>query len=138
MNVKDLEKMIADRANNQVQLRIRAFKQAIESALNQLTGVNAFTSEFGEYENYLKFSENDDSRGVRAERAKLLSLALKDRSHDGSHTKWLPWPENLWRREEEQIRKELLSKMDLMQQLLLQPDRGASADDAPRPEPVQG
>lgn len=110
MNIEQLEKMIAKRANEVVQAKIAKFKAAIDAAVRELTGCGHGwgTAKFGEWGGF--FNEKHpaaDPEYLAA--AKALSLTMK---YDGTG-----WPAYLWRKEEQVIRDELLSKMDVFQRL---------------------
>lgn len=129
MAIKDLEAMITERANTNAQAKIDQFKKDIETALDKLLGQTGYRSSFGSYHAYLGLSHIDPDCGLSAQRASVLSLALNNKDDEKKN---LHWPAPIWRNEEESIRKELLSKMDLMQQLLMQPKRDTS-NDVPMP-----
>lgn len=129
-NLKDLESKIAVRANVEVQAKISRFKTAIDKALSDLFGkTSCGTDQFGNYQ----YAEEAAAR-YPIEFAKLTALRLAIRDHaekDKSNTKrLLHWPAELWEKETEAIRNDLLAKMDLMQQLLLAKPRSTD-DDVP-------
>lgn len=124
MKVETIEQRIADKANKNVQAKIAKFKESIESALRDLFGTeNCASFKFGEYI-YSERNGNENSAYLSGAHNKLaaLRLAVQDKEYstgsDRRETK-LPWPKWLWDREVEAIRDELMSKMDLMQQLLM-------------------
>ncbi len=120
-NVKDLEAMLADRANTVVQEKIERFKRDIENAFEKLMGTGRSEITFGNYHRHKKSS--NDLRSAAAYIACLIS------DHTDQETgKLLAWPAVLWQREQDAIRTELLAKMDLMQQLLMSKPRDTSND----------
>jgi hypothetical protein len=121
MKIQDLEQRIADRASEIVRQKIKVFKTEIDTALKKLftnSGIGGIET-FGCY----GLSEKDHrakDKDLVVARAKLavLRLAIRDHDEKSSHMK-LAWPDAIWQLEVEAIRTELLSKMDLMQQLLM-------------------
>lgn len=129
--MSDLETMLGERANDNVQVRIRKFKTAIEHALNELFGkTSCGTDQFG---NYQYSEQRPDSYPV--EFAKLTALRLAIRDHEKNPTtdvkSFLSWPGLLWDTEVQALRNELLSKMDLLQQMLCSKSQ-PRPDDVPR------
>lgn len=122
MKIQDLEAKIATRADAVVNAKIKAFKSAIDDALAKLFGkTSSGIDQFGYY------SYGEDPKRYPLEHMKLqaLKMACLDHSKDGGQygkKLKLLWPKALWDQEREAIRNELLSKMDLMQQLLMTPD----------------
>lgn len=127
MKIQDLETKIAARADTAVQAKISVFKNAIDKALSDLFGkTNTGIDQFGMYE----YSQTVSSPApISSMKLAALKMAIKD--HDNlpdSRKKFHPWPAFLWEREREDIRNELLSKMDLMQQLLTSKQRSTDKD----------
>ena len=133
MKIEDLEKKISDRADAVVQAKIKAFKQEIDAALNKLFGRG--TSGCESFGNYVHADTVTRRRDPRFESAcgKLLALQIAVRDKVAAENPNHPdvnvaWPRMLWTAEQESIRNELLSKMDLMQQLLLTKERDTEND----------
>lgn len=124
MNMKDLEARIEARANENVQKRIAAFKTDIDRAVCKLFGQD-YCSRFGAYGKLMSESCDKDRRELFIGMTKCLELAVDDRDEKG---KLAGWPSLLWQQEVEALRTELLSKMDLMQQLITS-NRSPSEDD---------
>lgn len=130
--LSDLETMISEKANDNVQERIKAFKAAIEKALNDLFGnTSRGIDTFGNF----TYSERHP-KDCPIEYAKLtaLRLAIHDHEPKEEHThikRFLPWPAELWETEVDTLRNELLSKMDLLQQMLCRKSK-QRPDDVPR------
>lgn len=122
-NVKDLEKMIEDRANDVVQDKIKKFKYEIELAVEKLVGLGRGDLKFGSY------CKHEASTNVyRLAAAYIVCLISNDQ--DPETAKAYSWPALLWEKERDAIRNELLAKMDLMQQLLMTKPR-SNDDDVP-------
>lgn len=135
MKIEDLEKKIAQRAKVNVQVKINAFRHSIDAALATLFGSGGqFCERFGQYGSVADKKVLPDYEKARA-KLRALKLAIEDHK-DGPPEVKLPWPSILWEAEEEAIRNELLSKMDLMQQLLM--SKPGSEDDVPREGDSEG
>ena len=119
MKMSDLETMIAKRADNNVQARIMQFKLDIQAAVAKLF-VDSHSTSFGRYREAMHLKDAQKrARGV------VMGLAMADTDDDG---KKLGWPSTLWDNEQETLRTELLSKMDLLQQMLLAKPRNNEND----------
>jgi hypothetical protein len=132
MKLSDLESKIAVRADASVQAKIKVFKAEIDAALNKLFGnAGSGIDRFGMYE-YVETSTTKPP--IVKRKLAALKLAIRDhvKNSDGTRTE-TPWPKQLWESEREDIRNDLLSKMDLMQKLLNSPVR-STADDVPAEE----
>lgn len=129
MKLEDLETKIAVRADAAVQQKIKVFKAEIEAALTKLFGnAGSGIDRFGMYE-YVETSTT--KRPIVARKLAALRLAIRDHVKDANQSRTeLAWPKQLWQSEREDIRNDLLSKMDLMQKLLNSPPR-LSDDDVP-------
>lgn len=131
--LQDLEAKLADRAEANVQARIKAFKADIEAALAKLVGTiptgQRGSNKFGTY----YYHESGRDWDVQAAKHDALNLAICDHV-EGQNTK-LSWPSILWYLEQHRLRDELLAKMDLMQQLINSPARDTS-DDVPHESEV--
>jgi len=120
MKISDLETMIAKRADDNVQARIQQFKQDIQAALAKLFGGSSSHVAFGKYREAATYKDEEKrAKGV------VMELALGDTDEDGRR---LGWPSTLWNIEKEALRTELLSKMDLLQQMLLAKPRNNEND----------
>lgn len=124
MKMKDLEARIEARANENVQKRISEFKTEIDRAVCKLFGQD-YRSRFGVYEKRMSEICDKDSRELAIGMTRCLELAVDDKDETG---KSAGWPSLLWQQEVDALRTELLSKMDLMQQLITS-NRSASEDD---------
>ena len=131
MKIEDLEAKIADRASSVVQAKIKVFKTEIDDALTKFFGNGGRSCEqFGNYD-YADTVDRKQNQQFHIAYAKLYALKLAIRDMTESHPKTkIGWPSILWEREREAIRDELLSKMDLLQQLLVTKPRD-SEDDVP-------
>lgn len=131
LNLQTLEERINIRANEVVQIKINKFKKAIESALTELFGSTGMGGEqFGQL-GYFEGSKGKDKEvgRMRLEGLKLAICDYKTPFEKHYDTKvFLPWPSQLWDKERDAIRTELLAKMDLLQQLLLTKERNSDAD----------
>ena len=132
MKLSDLETKIAVRADAAVQAKIKVFKAEIDAALNKLFGnAGSGIDRFGMYE-YVETSTTKPP--IVARKLAALRMAILDHTKVSDNCKTpIPWPKQLWESEREDIRNELLSKMDLMQKLLNSPVR-STADDVPAEE----
>ena len=132
MNIQTLEEKIAKRAGTVVQAKIKVFKAEIEAALNKLLGASRMSCEsFGNYEYADTVDVGKNSQyEIAFSKYSVLKLAIQDEHVGPPRTKKL-WPRVLWDMEIENIRNELLEKMDLMQQLLVSKSQ-PSDDDVPR------
>lgn len=130
MKMSDLETKLADRANASVQEKIVTFKREIDAALTKLFG-NGHAMGVESFGKYLRCAEGTKPRNkaYAIALAKLEALKLAICEKDDADAP-LPWPSMLWDRELEEMRTELLSKMDLMQKLLMTPQR-STTDDVP-------
>lgn len=120
MKIKDLEGKIEDRAKEVVTNKIKSFKAEIDAALKKLFGNGGTGSceTFGRYgDSEVGVTRQRDARYDIA-RAKLQALRMAINDLDENKAQIL-WPYVLMEIEVETIRNELLSKMDLMQQLLV-------------------
>ena len=129
--ISDLEEMLAKRANDNVQTRISRFKAAIDKACDDLFGkTSCGTDKFG---NYQYAEHRPDQHPVEFAKLTVLRMAVKDHERDPKTEKktLLAWPGMLWETEIEALRNELLSKMDLLQQLLCSKSE-ERPDDVPR------
>lgn len=121
MKMSDLETMIAKRADDNVQARIQQFKRDIEAAVGKLFGDSG-----GSYPGFGKYKEAAKAQDAfRRAKAAVMALALGDTDEAG---KRLGWPSELWNIEQQSLRTELLSKMDLLQQMLLAKPRNNEND----------
>lgn len=130
--LKDLEAKLAERAEVNVQAKIKVFRADIEAALLKLFGQAPSnvrnTNEFGTL--YFTEPSRIDEYAFVLAKCKVLELAIQDRDYvqrTGTTTK-RPWPQILWDVEINRLRDELLAKMDLMQQLINAPARDTSND----------
>ena len=120
MKMSDLETMIAKRADDNVQARIHQFKQDIQAALVRLFNSSSSHVAFGKYREAATYQDEDKrAKGV------VMKLAMADTDEEGRK---LGWPSTLWNNEQETLRTELLSKMDLLQQMLLAKPRNNEND----------
>jgi hypothetical protein len=127
MKLIDLETKLAERADAVVQEKIKVFKKEIDDALKKLFGFSSVGGDsFGQY----GFFEGTKEPYWAIPRMKLaaLKLAIWDRQTKGESKVKLPWPSQLWDKERESLRDELLAKMDLMQQLLISKPRSSEND----------
>lgn len=129
--LSDLEAKLAERAETNVQAKLKVFQADIEAALSKLFGPRPAgqrgNDKFGSF--YYEDSPPDAWDFARAKR-KALELAIQDSDYNrqaGTYTK-RGWPKLLWSIEAERLRDELLAKMDLMQQLINAPERDTSND----------
>ena len=134
MKIQDLEARIAERANVAVQAKIATFKKAIDDALTELFGKSGMGGEqFGQ----LCYFEGKEDKDYHVGRMRLEGLKLAICDYKTPYDKYrdqkikLPWPSELWEKERDAIRTELLSKMDLMQQLLISKPRDTADDVLP-------
>lgn len=131
MKIQDLEAKIKDRADASVAAKVKVFRNEIDAALGKLFGNGSQTCErFGKYM-YAGRSGYENVPQYEIAHAKLtaLRIAIQDGQPHPS-TEKVGWPQVLWDREIESIRDELLSKMDLMQQILtVKPRLNAGEDD---------
>lgn len=124
MKIETIEQRIADKANKNVQAKISKFKESIDIALRELLGSDNCTPlSFGSY-GFAETGSNATVEHLSGARRKLaaLRLAIQDKeisTGSGRRETKLPWPKWIWDQEIEAIRDELMSKMDLMQQLLM-------------------
>lgn len=121
MNAEKFEELVAKRANDRVQKRIKTFKRAV------LQAIKDFDPDCpGTYGHLGQTPSNPFSSEVRAY---LTHLASDD------HTSG--WPGNLWEREENKVREELFAIGDEMMKALA--SSGPSDDDdtpaLPTPDP---
>lgn len=124
MKMKDLEALIEARANDNVQKRITAFKTEIDRAVCKLF-CQDYCSRFGGYRKRMREACDKDRLELAIAMTRCLEFSVDDKDEKG---KQAGWPSLLWRQEAEALRTELLSKMDLMQQLITS-NRSASEDD---------
>ena len=135
MKITDIEERITVRANAAAQAKIEVFKKTVQKALSELVGhANPGYDQFGHY----GLLEGLPARSVNTytiERAKLeiLKLAMVDHKTDNGRKDMFRWPSLIWDIERGKIRDELMSKMDLMQQLLIHQPR-SDANDVPNTE----
>ena len=134
MKIETIEQRIAEKANLNVQAKIKKFKESIDIALRELLGSDDCASlGFGSYA-FAESGNNATAEHLSGARRKLaaLRLAIQDKEistgSDRRETK-LPWPKWLWEKEIESIRSELMSKMDLMQQLLMTKNKPSESDE---------
>lgn len=103
--ISKLEKKIADRANERVQVKLRIYKEELKRAFHNLTGLD----DYGERE----YFNNCLNGGIRDVNSK--------------------WPKRLWDDEEKKVREELFHIMDEAQKVYLaQPPK--ENDDRPSEE----
>ena len=120
MKMKDLEAKIADRAQAVVHEKIAVFKREIDAALTKLFGNGGTGSceKFGSYGMSEDGVTRQKDKRYAIARAKLQALRMAINDLDENKT-YILWPYVLMGTAVEEIRNELLSKMDLMQQLLV-------------------
>lgn len=129
MKIQDLEEKIAERARSVVQDKVATFKKEIDAALMKLFGNGSQSCErFGSY-GYAGNVTRVKTPEYEIANAKLtaLKIAIEDKEPHPSSVK-IGWPKVLWDQENEAIRNELLSQMDLMQRMLLTKKRDDSGD----------
>ncbi len=122
LNTQTIEERISIRANEVVQSKINKFKKAIDVALTELFGSTGMGGEqFGQLGYFEGSTTKDKLVGrMRLEGLKLAICDYKTPYDSRKDSKvLLPWPAELWDRERDAIRTELMSKLDLVQQLLL-------------------
>ena len=128
--LNDLEAKLASRADKNVQDKIAKFKSAILKALTDLFGEIPQGQQGSLRFGHLAWYGDNTTDGYAFLRAHCQVLKLAIAETYENNTK-IPWPAILWRMEENRLRDELLSKMDLLQQLINAPARDTS-NDVPR------
>jgi len=104
MRAQSFEKLVAERANKQVQEKISAFRDAVKKALSALGGKDL-------YDPCLNPSIRSDGK---------IALGL------ASDYETAGWPTILWEQEEELVKNQLLATLDVMQKALI--DASAERD----------
>lgn len=119
MNIETIEQKIALRANVQVQAKIKAFESAIATAMKDLFAPEYCSFSFGECSD----EEPHQSRKDLADH-RVFSAVLRLAGENRKDRQPLPWPSRLWEIETQAIRDELMSKMALMEKLLMTKEGG--------------
>ena len=128
MNIESIEQKIALRANENVQAKIKAFEAAIVSAMTALFAPEYCHFTFGQ----CAFADEEPHKG-RKDLADHRNFAavLRLAGHNKEGHQRLPWPSRLWEIERQTIRDDLMSKMDLMQKLLMTKPGATEGDAVP-------
>ena len=113
MKAEMFDKIVEARADQRVQAKIGAFKRACVEAAQHL-GVG-------------RFSRQDDLVLCQEESRALFAVLASGEPARG-------WPPEIWERECEAVRKELLSTMDEFQRALLAAEKAEPGENSPAEE----
>lgn len=104
MNQSKFEELMKNRAHQNVQTKLRRFRDTMKKAFKDLTGEDGICS-----------NSNCKAREVNYS---ILKMALDEQDFHPSNK----WPRWLWEDEEEKVTAEVLSTMDEMQKMLIAPE----------------
>jgi len=112
MKAEMFDKIVEASANERVQRKISAFKDAVDRAYRTLMVCPPYSSIF------------DASADVYPEAKKVIGILVSGDTRRG-------WPSRLWEREREAVSKELLATMDEMQKALLAAEKAEPGENRP-------
>jgi len=113
MELETLEAKIKERANQDVQASIGAFRTTIRTALHKLLGFEIMTYDGNKLRRVGDCSPNPEIDGILAGLARGANDC---------------WPQRLWAEAEERIKADVLSTMDTLQRVLA--SKPSTPDDA--------